>query len=148
VAFERVPASLFNAPDAAAAVTVRVTAARVRPFEFDPDAADHVPLRVTYNAPYNVLGVTFDLTVNTPRKGSVNGRGERPKFGLLLPDGTLVRPSVELPGMLPAVLGAGERHTHTCLFVVDSPSNRFRLTYDGVPVATITPETTTAQSTP
>jgi hypothetical protein len=65
-----------------------------------------------------------------------------------MPDGTHIRPSAELPGMLPAVLGTGERHTHTCLFVIDSPTTRFRLTYDGTPVATITPETSTAQTTP
>jgi hypothetical protein len=67
---------------------------------------------------------------------------------LLLPDGKNIFPAVELPDLLPITLGAGERRTHTCIFIFDSPSPRFRLTYDGAPVATITPEGSTAQSNP
>jgi hypothetical protein len=142
---ERLGAALFKAPDSAADVSVRVHSARVQPFEFEPDAADHVPLRVTYAAPTGVLAVHLELTVNAPRTRQSN----HPRLGLLLPSGIHLAPSVELPARLPATLGAGERRTTTCLFAVNpQDAATCRLTYEGVPVATITPDPPTAQSTP
>jgi hypothetical protein len=58
---------------------------------------------------------------------------------LLFADGTHLRPAIELPGPLPVMLGAGERRTQTCLFVVPAAVSSARLTYEDVPVATIEP---------
>ena len=147
VAAERLSSGLFGAPDDGGVVSAKVNWARLRPFELEPDAADYVPLRVTYScpSPLEVLAVNFDLTVNAARMGRGGGAGGRgvgrPRMGLLLADGSNISPAIELPSMLPATLGAGERRTQTCLFIVGSQqAARFRLTYDGVPVATITPE--------
>lgn len=149
VPWEQLPASLFTAPDDSAMVSVRITSARIRPFELDPEAAQHVPLRVTYSSPQaSVMAVSFEMTVNTARNFSRTTRPQAPRLGLLLPDGKNVFPAVELPDLLPITLGAGERRMHTCIFLFDSASPRFRLTYDGAPVATITPEGSTAQSNP
>ena len=147
VAWEQLSSSLFNAPDDASLVSVRINSARIRPYELDPEAANHVPLRVTYSTVgARVMSVDFEMTVNTARALSRTARA--PRLGLLLPDGTNIHPAIELPDVLPITLGAGERRSHTCLFVFNSQAPRFRLTYDGVPVATITAEPSTAQSTP
>jgi hypothetical protein len=149
VGWEQLSRSLFNAPDDAAMVTVHVTSARIQPYELDPEAAEQVPLRVTYSTTRaSVLAITFDMTVNTARGLARNMRPEAPRLGLLLPDGQNIRPAVELPDILPITLGAGERRTHTCLFIFNAQTTRFRLTYDGVPVATISPESSTARSAP
>jgi len=149
-AWEQLSSSLFSDPDDSALVSVRVTAAHVRPYELEPEAAEHVPLRITYSpmSGGSLMAVTFDMTVNTARSFSRNSSPQGPRLGLLLPDGKNIRPVIELPDLLPITLGAGERRTHTCLFIFSSQSPRFRLTYDGVPVATIAPEGSTAQSVP
>jgi hypothetical protein len=142
VPWEQLPPALFSAPDDAAQVSVRITSARVQPYELDPEAAQHVPLRITYSSPNaSVMAVTFHMTVNTARNFTRTNKPQAPRLGLLLPDGKNIRPAVELPDILPITLGAGEQRTHTCLFLFNSPAPKFRLTYDGIPVATITPET-------
>jgi hypothetical protein len=93
--------------------------------------------------------VTFELTATAPRTYSrINRTGTPPKVGLLLPDGTHVRPVVELPGLLPVMLSTGERRTHTCLFLLRSAPRECRLTYENSPVATVKPDAATARSVP
>lgn len=149
VAWEQLSPALYNAPDDSAQVSVKITSARVAPYELDPEAAQHVPLRITYSSSTaSVLAVTFDMTVNTARNFSRTSKPQPPRLGLLFPDGKNIYPAIELPDILPITLGAGERRTHTCLFIFDSQTPKFRLTYDGTPVATITPEIPTARSAP
>jgi hypothetical protein len=152
VGWEQLSSSLFNAADDAAMVSVKVISAHVRPYELDPEAAEDVPLRVTYStngmSNANVMAVTFEMTVNTARNFSRASSPQAPRLGLMLPDGKSIRPAIELPDLLPIAMGVGEHRTHTCLFVFSAQTARFRLTYDGVPVATISPEGLTAQSNP
>jgi hypothetical protein len=144
---ERVHEGLFVSPDDSESASVRVNFARLGPFEMTPEV-DETPLKVTYSSPERLLAVNFDLTVNASRVFNRNVRTGAARIGLLLPDGTLVQPSVELPGPLPLSLQAGEHRTQTCLFVLTSNPGRYRLTYDGVPVATVKPDPPTARSIP
>jgi hypothetical protein len=148
IAPERLPASAFTAPDDKSQVTARILQARVGPYTTEPDAAEHLPLSVTYTPPRGtgLLAVQFELTATTAR-GFSRGGGP-PKPGLLLPDGTHLRPVIELPGLLPVMLSAGERRTHTCLFLLPATAPRYRLTYENAPVATVKPDAPTADSTP
>jgi hypothetical protein len=144
---ERVNDALFVAPDDGEAATVRVNFARLGPFEMTPDV-DEAPLKVTYSSSQLLLAVNFDLTVNATRGFGRNVRAGPGRVGLLLADGTLVQPSAELPGPLPLSLQAGEHRTQTCLFVLTTTPGRYRLVYDGVPVATVKPDPPTARSIP
>jgi hypothetical protein len=93
--------------------------------------------------------VQFELTATVARTYSRTSRSSNPpRVGLLLPDGTHLRPVIELPGLLPVMLSAGERRTHTCLFLIRSSPTQCRLTYENSPVATVKPEAATARSTP
>ncbi|MDB5318414.1 MAG: hypothetical protein JWN40_45 [Phycisphaerales bacterium] len=137
---ERLPAGLFTANDDAGAVSVRVNWARARAYDDVPEAADSVPLQVSYTSPREtVIAVNFELTANLARAISRGGSLAPPRLGLLLADGTHLRPAIELPGPLPVTLGAGERRTQTCLFVVPAAISRARLTYEDLPVATVNP---------
>jgi len=132
-------------------VTAKILHARLGPYATEPDAAEHLPLSLTYEPPAGaaLLAVQFEITATAPRTPS-GGRGSAspPKPGLLLPDGTHLRPVVELPGLLPAVFSTGERRTHTCLFLLPMTANRYRLTYENLPVATVKAEGATVRSTP
>lgn len=137
---ERLPTQLFGAADDVLAAGVRVTSARAQAYELSPEAADSVPLHVTYAAPpkQTVVSVTFELTATTARAVSRGGSLAPPRMGLMLSGGEHLRPVVELPGPLPVTLAAGERRTQTCLFVVPAPAApRMRLTYEDVPVAVV-----------
>ena len=147
IAAERLPESAVSAPDDASQIRARVIQARVGPYTVEPDAAEHLPLSLTYEPPLEttLLAVQFELTATAPRTYSrINRTGTPPKVGLLLPDGTHVRPVIELPGLLPVMLSTGERRTHTCLFLLRSAPQQCRLTYENSPVATVKPEPATA----
>jgi hypothetical protein len=151
IAAERLPESALTAPDDSSQITARVLGARLGPYTIEPDAAEHLPLAVTYEPPRGagLLTVQFELTATAPRTYSrVNRTGTPPKIGLLLPDGTHLRPVIELPGLLPIMLSTGERRTHTCLFLLRSSPSSCRLTYENSPVATVKPEPATARSSP
>jgi hypothetical protein len=148
---DRLPPALFAAPDDAARVSARVNWARTKPFDYAPEAAEHVPLQVTYSSPSsreNMVAVNFDVTVTSPQTLSRRAAVELARLGLLLPDGTHLRPVVELPGLLPFAMSVGEHHTQTALFIVTGalPPPRMRLTYEGVPVAAVVPEMTPVTS--
>jgi hypothetical protein len=146
---ERLPAGTFNSPDDTQQVSARVLSARLGPFDLDTEAADQVPLRVTYSSTeLLVIAVTFEFTVNKSRTVNRRAANEPPKLGLLTPDGTHVRPAVELPGPVPVLLSAGDRRQHTMLFLLDNNPGQFRLTWDNVPVASVKPEPPTARSVP
>jgi hypothetical protein len=147
IAAERLPESAVTAPDDVSQIRARVIQARVGPYTVEPDAAEHLPLSLTYEPPREtaLLTVHFELTATAPRTYSrVNRSGTPPKVGLLLSDGTHVRPVIELPGLLPIMLSTGERRTHTCLFLLRSAPQQCRLTYENSPVATVKPEPATA----
>ena len=151
IAAERLPESALTAADDISQITARVLGARLGPYTMEPDAAEHLPLSVTYEPPRGagLLTVQFELTATAPRTYSrVNRSGTPPKIGLLLPDGTHLRPVIELPGLLPIMLSTGERRTHTCLFLLRSSPSSCRLTYENSPVATVKPEPATARSSP
>jgi len=143
-----VPAAVFAALDDTSRVGVRVESVlAMPPFEFSPEAAGDAALKVRYTPPPDghLLAVTFELTANVPRVPMRGERSDPPHMGLLLPDGTHLRPAVELPGQLPVILGAGDKRTQTCLFVLPTtPAAKMRLTYEGVPVASVSPDARTA----
>ncbi|HYE18038.1 MAG TPA: hypothetical protein VEA69_06320 [Tepidisphaeraceae bacterium] len=155
---ERLPPSVFSAPDDAALLSVGALSARLGPHEADPTgpAAEQlpVPLRVSYASPPEawLLTVSFDLTVNAPRVATGRPTAPRaPKLGLLLSDGTQLLPAAQFPGPLPVMLTPGERRTQTCLFVLlndPARSRIFRLTCDDVPIATVRPDAPTARVAP
>jgi hypothetical protein len=137
---ERLPTRLFGAPDDVAAVGVRVMSARAQAYEWSPEAADSVPLQVTYSPPpkQTVVAVTFELTATAARSVSRGSSLAPPRMGLMLSGGEHLRPVVELPAPLPVTLGLGERRVQTCLFVVSTPAApRMRLTYEDVPVTVV-----------
>jgi hypothetical protein len=139
-AVERLPTRLFGAADDVAAVGVRVMSARAQAYEWSPEAADSVPLQVTYSPPpkQTVVAVTFELTATAARSVSRGSSLAPPRMGLMLSGGEHLRPVVELPAPLPVTLGLGERRVQTCLFVVPTPAApRMRLTYEDVPVAVV-----------
>ena len=155
---ERLPPSIFSAPDDATLLSVSALTARLGPHEADPTgpAAEQlaVPLRVSYASPPEawLLTVSFDLTVNAPRVATGRATAPRtPKLGLLLSDGTQLLPAAQFPGPLPVMLTPGERRTQTCLFVLlndPARSRIFRLTCDDVPIATVRPDAPTARVAP
>jgi hypothetical protein len=143
---DSLPRALFAAPDNAARVSARINWVRTKPFDDAPEAAEHVPLQVAYSSPssrQNMVAVNFDVTVTSPQTLSRRAAVELARLGLLLPDGTHLRPVVELPGLLPFAMSVGEHHTQTALFLVPGamPPPRMRLTYEGVPVAAVVTET-------
>jgi hypothetical protein len=151
MAIERLSAGLFTDPDDTTQVTARVIFARLGPYVTEPDAAEHLPLALTYEPPAGaaLLAVQFEIAATAPR--TVSGRGGAsgpPKPGLLLPDGTHLRPVIELPGLLPVTLSTGEKRTHTCLFLLPATANRYRLTYENLPVAMVKAEAGAVGVTP
>jgi hypothetical protein len=146
---ERLPAGAFSAPDDTQQVSVRILSARLGPYDVDPEAADQVPLRVTYSSSESLLiAVTFEYTVTKSRTINRRTSNEPPKLGLLMPDGIQARPAIMLPGPLPTLMGAGERRQCTALFLLNSNPGQFRLTWENVPVASVKPDPPTARSVP
>jgi hypothetical protein len=95
-----------------------------------------------------MVAVNFDVTVTSQQTLSRRAAVELARLGLLLPDGTHLRPVVELPALLPFAMSVGEHHTQTALFLVPGalPPPRMRLTYEGVPVAAVVLEMTPVTS--
>lgn len=148
---EKLAEGLFGEPDQTSLYGVQITSARANlSYETDIDAADPAPLRLIYAPPSSVqmLAVTFEVTAKADRLLNRNVRAEPPRIGLLLPKGVNLPPVVQLPAPLPIVMKAGERYTQTCLFLVDGNVKRFRLTIDGLPLASVSPESSTARTTP
>lgn len=151
VVADKLPQGAFSDPDQTDVVGARVTTARLSStFEYDPEAADPVPLRVSYAPPGSMLmlAVTCDLDVKGNRLISRNVRPEPPRVGLMLPNGVNLNAAAQFPGSLPVLMRPGERYTPTCLFLLDANPGQFRLTFDTHPVATVKPEPPTARSIP
>lgn len=148
---DKLSQSVFSEPDQTDVVGARITSARLSStFEYDPESADPVPLRISYAPPGSMmmLAVSCELDVKGNRLISRNVRPEPPRVGLMLPNGINLNAAAQFPGSLPVLLRPGERYTPTCLFLLDANPGHFRLTFDTHPVATVKPEPPTARSIP
>lgn len=146
---EQLPPGIFTMRDDTAAVLTRILSTRMGPLDYEPEAAGQMPLKITYASPESwLLTVRFEVSPAVARGYARSGRMEHPRIGLMLENGTHLRPAAELPGLLPALMDVGERYTHTALFVINTDPARarsFRLTWDNTPVATIKSELPSAR---